>query len=211
MGQGERDLFYAALRVIQQPLPRVPYPFYAFPQVSLGQIVTADSDWADWPADRAHRAINSKRCDLLIADRYGTPIAVLEYQGAAHDIDGTAAKRDEIKRLVLEAAGVRYIEIADGTSQPEIEQAIRKLLNTHVAKGQPTAKRAAATQYWRQRIALLGRRHGRSRGRGNFQRPCTRIYVSSVYQLRPTLPLLLRRRCSVRAGVSSASHSRTAS
>ncbi len=38
-----------------------------------------------------------------------------------------------------------------------------------------------------------------------------RLIDVPAYQLRPTLPLRLRRRCSVRAGVSLASHSRTAS
>ena len=41
--------------------------------------------------------------------------------------------------------------------------------------------------------------------------PRTLMYVSSIYQLRPTRPLRLRRRFSARAGVSFASHSRTAS
>ena len=41
--------------------------------------------------------------------------------------------------------------------------------------------------------------------------PHTLMYVSSIYQLRPTRSLRLRRRFSARAGVSFASHSRTAS
>src|SRR5580700_7399872 len=41
--------------------------------------------------------------------------------------------------------------------------------------------------------------------------PGSATCVPSVYQLRLTRPLRLRRRCSARAGVSLASHSRTAS
>jgi hypothetical protein len=44
-----------------------------------------------------------------------------------------------------------------------------------------------------------GRHHERSRGRGTSKSPFTRIYVSSMYQLRPTLPLRLRRRSSASA------------
>ena len=76
----------------------------------------------------AYRAINSKRCDLVIADRYGNPVAVLEYQGSGHNIGGTAGKRDEIKRIALERAGVRFVEIMDGTTPDEIQRTIRELL-----------------------------------------------------------------------------------
>jgi hypothetical protein len=90
---GEYGLFRAALNVTRQSMPSGPYPFYVFPQVSLGQIIRTHAS-LDWHADQAHRAINSKRCDLLIANRNGNPIAVLEYQGAGHNIGGTAARRD---------------------------------------------------------------------------------------------------------------------
>jgi hypothetical protein len=66
--------------------------------------------------------------DLLLADRSGNPVAVLEYQGSGHGIGGTAGQRDDIKRQALERAGVRYREIADGTPQDEMQQIIRQLL-----------------------------------------------------------------------------------
>lgn len=133
--RGEYELFRAALTVTGQPLPK---GYYAFPQVSLGQIIRtlAQNEWA---ADQAHRAINSKRCDLLLADRNGIPIAVLEFQGAGHDIGGTARKRDTIKRIALERAGVRYVEITEGTTQAEMQQTIRDLLTAP-----PEKERAAA-------------------------------------------------------------------
>jgi Protein of unknown function (DUF2726) len=121
MRRGEFDLFRAALGVTGQPFPSGTYPFYVFPQVSLGEIIHT-------AADDAHSAINSKRCDLLIADRGGYPVAVLEYQGGGHNTGGTAERRDRIKRIALEKAGVRYVEIKDGTSQAEIQTAIRELL-----------------------------------------------------------------------------------
>lgn len=121
MTRGEFALFRAALGVTGQPLPCGTYPFYVFPQVSLGEILHT-------AADDAYKAINSKRCDLLIADRDGYPIAVLEYQGGGHNIGGTAERRDRIKRIALESAGVRYVEIKDGMTQADIQSAIRELL-----------------------------------------------------------------------------------
>lgn len=100
--------------------------YFVFPQVSLGQII-GTGDARDWQAETAYRAINSKRCDLLIADRYGTPVAVLEYQGSGHNLGGTAGKRDEIERIALERAGVRFVEIMAETKPAEIQRTIREL------------------------------------------------------------------------------------
>jgi hypothetical protein len=135
MGRGEYELFRAAISVTRQPMPAGAFPFYVFPQVSLGQIIrTTAAD--EWQADQAHRSINSKRCDLLICDRNGNPVAVLEYQGAGHDIGGTAKRRDFIKRVALERAGVRYLEIPDATSPADMQRIIRELL----ARMQTTAR-----------------------------------------------------------------------
>jgi hypothetical protein len=129
MRRGEYNVFRAALSVTRQPRPSGTYPFYVFPQVSLGQIIQTDAPFGlGWQAEAAHRAINSKRCDLLIADLYGNPVAVLEYQGPDHNIGGTAEKRDRIKRIALERAGVRFVEIKDGATQSEIQQTIRDVM-----------------------------------------------------------------------------------
>jgi hypothetical protein len=127
MRRSEYELFRAALGVTRQPMPTGAFPFYVFPQVSLGQIIGTEGE-GNPEADEAYRAINSKRCDLLITDRSGTPIAVLEYQGAGHDIGSTARRRNNIKRIALERAGVRYIEIPDGTSLADTQRIIRQLL-----------------------------------------------------------------------------------
>jgi hypothetical protein len=121
MNRGEYELFRAALSVTGQPQPTGSFPFYVFPQVSLGQIIGTETQ-------QAYRAINSKRCDLLVADRQGNPVAVLEYQGSGHNIGGTAQRRDEIKRMALEQAGVRFVEIRNGATQAEIQKILRDLL-----------------------------------------------------------------------------------
>jgi Protein of unknown function (DUF2726) len=133
MNRGEYDLFRAAIGVTGQKPASGEFPFYVFPQVSFGQIIGTQETGRP-ESDAAHRAINSKRCDFLIADRNGWPIAVLEYQGSGHNIGGTAERRDRIKQIALERAGVRYVEIHDGASQAEIQQTIRNVLT-----GRPAA------------------------------------------------------------------------
>jgi hypothetical protein len=128
MNGGEFSVFRAALAVTGQPYPTGQFGFWIFPQVSLGQIIGTEG--AHELEAEAYRAINSKRCDLLIADRSGIPIAVLEYQGAGHDIGSTATLRDEIKRTALERAGVRFIEIKHGATHADIQRIIRELLTT---------------------------------------------------------------------------------
>jgi hypothetical protein len=118
MSRGEFDLFCAAMTVTDQRLPRA---FYVFPQVSLGEVLgSEDQD--------AYDAIKCKRGDLLLADRRGNPVAVLECQGSEHDIDGTAIGRDRIKLEALKRAEVRYVPIPDGTPQDEMQRIIRGLL-----------------------------------------------------------------------------------
>ena len=84
MNRGEYDLFRAAMGVTGQQLPGGAFPFYVFPQVSLGQII-GTQDPGKPESEAAYRAINSKRCDLLLADRSGNPVAVLEFQGSRRD------------------------------------------------------------------------------------------------------------------------------
>jgi Protein of unknown function (DUF2726) len=150
MRGGELDVFRAAMSVTRQPYPKGSYPFHVFPQVSLGQIIETKAApefdaKAAWEAKEAHRAINSKRCDLLIADRKGIPRAVIEYQGSGHNIGGTAARRDEIKRIALEKAGVQFLEITASATQAEIEKIIRDLLSPAVAPHPATGGNGADT------------------------------------------------------------------
>jgi Protein of unknown function (DUF2726) len=108
----------------RQPMPS---GFYVFPQVSLGEIMQNDPASGSEGQD-AYNAINCKRCDLLLTDRRGFPVAVLEYQGSGHGIGSTAGQHDDIKRQALERAGVRYREIREGTTPDEMQRIIRQLL-----------------------------------------------------------------------------------
>lgn len=77
--------------------------FRLFAQVPLGEVLGCENDLA-------FRSINSKRCDFLVVDRIGRPVAVVEYHGVGH-FQGRARERDEIKRIALANAGVPLVEV----------------------------------------------------------------------------------------------------
>jgi cbb3-type cytochrome oxidase subunit 3 len=119
MNRGEAQVFYAAQRALQRTARS---GWHVFPQVSLGEIIGTRSHWE--PRERrAHQSINSKRCDLLIADPKGRPMVVIEYQGSGH-YQGTAEQRDAVKRIAIERAGIRFVEIPDGTHPEQIVRTI---------------------------------------------------------------------------------------
>ena len=77
-----------------------------FAQVLLGEVLQIEDV-------NAFRAINAKRCDFLIIDRFGWPVIVIEYQGSGH-FQNHAVERDAIKRTALESAGITFMEILHG-------------------------------------------------------------------------------------------------
>lgn len=79
-----------------------------WPQVALGEVLEASGPEAAGRA--AFLRINAKRCDLLVVDGAGWPLAAIEYQGGGHH-RGDWADRDAVKRLALGRAGVRLVEV----------------------------------------------------------------------------------------------------
>ncbi|QHE59611.1 DUF2726 domain-containing protein (plasmid) [Serratia marcescens] len=99
MNASESNLYEFLLHVVN----KYHYPVRIYPQVSLGEILKTDNKSAFF-------AINSKRVDFVIADRDNIPCAVVEYQGAGH-WQNNAKKRDAIKKLACEKAGIKYFDI----------------------------------------------------------------------------------------------------
>ena len=95
-----------------------------FAQTSLGEVLSS-------PDDRARRAINSKRVDILVIAYDGMPVLAVEYQGPGHH-QGTAAARDAVKKEALRKAGVGYLEVFDDDPSEEIRAKVRSLLGRHV-------------------------------------------------------------------------------
>jgi hypothetical protein len=115
MNAGEVRVFYAAQKALKK---KNLTGWHVFPQVSLGEVIDTHS-YKTWLGDRAHQSINSKRCDILIADNKGRPWLVVEYQGGGH-YQGNAAQRDEIKRIAVTRSRIKYLEIPDGASDDYI-------------------------------------------------------------------------------------------
>ncbi|MCK0753544.1 DUF2726 domain-containing protein [Chromohalobacter japonicus] len=107
-----------------------------FAQVSLGEVLSTEDD-------DAYRAINSKRVDVLVTDRYGNPVAAVEYQGSGHNLSSDTGLRDGIKKIALEKAEIHYIEV-----HPPLDcQALSSyLLNRLQGRGSTSSN--AASQPW---------------------------------------------------------------
>ena len=93
-------------------------------QTSLGEILKCKEDF--W-GNKAFKAINSKRIDLLIVNRDLMPIAAIEVNGTGHYFNN-ALERDEIKRAAIESAGIKYIAIRENENAKEKLE--RELLHT---------------------------------------------------------------------------------
>jgi hypothetical protein len=107
------------LSVAERAISEAGLPWRAMAQVSLGEILSS-------PDERAYRAINSKRVDILLVAASGEPIAAIEYQGKGHH-QGTAAVRDAVKKEALRRAGIGYIEVIPGDQPADVRRYIAKL------------------------------------------------------------------------------------
>ncbi|HAF2404719.1 TPA: DUF2726 domain-containing protein [Salmonella enterica] len=99
MNASENTLYNFLLHMVN----KYDYPVRVFPQVSLGEILKTENKSAFF-------SINSKRVDFVIADKNNMPCAVVEYQGSGH-WQNNARKRDAIKKLACEKAGIKYFDL----------------------------------------------------------------------------------------------------
>ncbi|MBV8799912.1 MAG: DUF2726 domain-containing protein [Alphaproteobacteria bacterium] len=94
---------FSVFRVIERDAALKRFGFRVMAQAPLGEILKS-------PNEKAFRAINGKRVDMLILDRGGWPVVAIEYQGEGH-YDETSGLRDAIKKTALTRAGIGYLEI----------------------------------------------------------------------------------------------------
>lgn len=99
MNASESNLYDFMLHMVN----KYHYLVRFFPQVSLGEILKTDNKSAFF-------AVNSKRVDFVIADTENIPCAVVEYQWSGQ-WQNHARKRDTIKKLACEKAGIKYFEL----------------------------------------------------------------------------------------------------
>lgn len=96
--------------------------FLVCPQVSLGEVLSAEDN-------HAFRAINSKRCDILVVDGSGLPILAVEYHGMGHHQNPQAATRDAIKMAALNNAGVKYKAVFPNYDRTMLRREVMDLLD----------------------------------------------------------------------------------
>lgn len=111
---------YPRFKVVEEEVARTRKGYHVFAQVNLGEILQTKNE-------KAFRAINSKRVDMLIVNRAGWPVLAVEYQGEGHYQDD-AADRDAIKKSALEKAGIGYLEIFPKDNSEKIRLAVRERL-----------------------------------------------------------------------------------
>jgi hypothetical protein len=95
-------------------------------QVCLGEIIKTDiGDAESFIADRAYRSISSKRVDMVVTDSYGTPAAIIEYNGGGHcgDDPERTRKRGRVKVIAAEKAGIKLVELL-----PEMDRRTKRQL-----------------------------------------------------------------------------------
>lgn len=110
---------YALFKQLEKTLKAGRPDLMVFPQVSFGEIIGSDNKVA-------YLCINSKRADFVIISCYGDPVAVIEYQGAAH-YQGNAIERDAVKKEACRKAGIAYLEITPGYHPDDLTTLIARL------------------------------------------------------------------------------------
>lgn len=99
-----------------------------FSQVSFGAFLRVNARRGPQrQRDAAFHAVARKTADFLIINRYGYPVAVVEYQGSGH-YQGNAHDRDQAKRVACHSAGIPFIEIsARGLSEGQRRDILTRL------------------------------------------------------------------------------------
>ena len=115
---------YRVFQAVEAEVAVLDKGYRVFAQTSLGEVLTSSDD-------RAFRAINSKRVDILVIGRDGRAVLAVEFQGSRH-YQFYAAARDAIKKEALRNAGVAYLDILDA-NEVSIRNQVRSVLGRKLA------------------------------------------------------------------------------
>lgn len=125
---GECPSFYAALDALEALKPATRH-WHVHAQVSMGEFLETSFD-------KARPVFNSKRVDLLICDRFGKPVLVVEHQGSDHIRPNTRREdelRNQVKHTVLKKAGIPMLETPAGIDRDAARALIVAELQTFIA------------------------------------------------------------------------------
>jgi hypothetical protein len=133
LNEGETRLLYLLERVAAD----IGGGFRVMAQTSLGEVIRPrPSGGPSGDVAQAYRAINSKRLDLAVFNRFGKLVVGVEYQGHGHYRE-TAFMRDAIKREVLRKAGVPMLEVPAEYQPAKIAAEVHEILSAHRALLRP--------------------------------------------------------------------------
>lgn len=119
---------YRVLLVLEGVVRDLRAGYRVMAQTNLGEVLRPRRSENAQKADLAFRSINSKRSDFIVVDRRGLAVLAVEYQGEGH-YQGSAARRDEVKRAVFRSAGVALIEVPARFDEGKLGQAVRDVLS----------------------------------------------------------------------------------
>ncbi len=93
-------------------------------QTSLREIVRTDDPFI---RGGGHYALGDRRVDFTITDEHGRVLIAVEYHGGGH-FQNNARERDEIKRIVLEKAGIPLLIVKQGESPADVRKRLSEKL-----------------------------------------------------------------------------------
>jgi hypothetical protein len=131
---------FSVFRIIEQDVALKRGGFRLVAQAPLGEILQSQHE-------KAFRAVNGKRIDMLILDRGGWPVLAIEYQGEGHYND-TSGLRDAIKKTALTKAGIGYLEIFP----QDKNDAARLLSRVHSALGSDSSSQSGDARKLQERV-----------------------------------------------------------
>jgi hypothetical protein len=121
---------YRVFKIVEDEAATLHKGHRVFAQTCLGEVLKSSDE-------SAFHSINSKRADILVVDRAGWPVLVVEYQGDGH-YQSMAAARDAVKKEALRKAGVQHLEVHPTDSDDEIRSRVRAQLGWKAAS--PTGR-----------------------------------------------------------------------
>lgn len=125
LNPGETCVFYAALDAINALKPEA-LRWHVHAQVSMGEFI-------DTSFEKARFTFNSKRVDMLICNRYGLPVLVIEHQGKEHETCSKDKLRNQVKHAVLAKAGIPLLETPAGINKEAARRMIEARLRDILA------------------------------------------------------------------------------
>lgn len=119
---------FALYRALNDIVAQSPNNHRLFSQVAYGAFLAVCARRGPERLRRAaFHAVARKSADFVIINRYGYPVAVVEYQGTGH-YQANAHDRDQAKRVACHSAGIPFIEVgARGLSDGQRRDLLARL------------------------------------------------------------------------------------